>query len=65
MTIRLENADPNCNDYALIIQTNKILYLDKPNDTGISRIHLINGEILESTESLNTIQAKIDSIKEN
>lgn len=59
-TISVDNADPLADGFPLIIPIAQINYLDKLNDTNIARIHLINGEVLLSTDSLKTIQAKID-----
>ena len=64
-TIEVENADPNNSDYQLVIMLDKIVYADKLNSTDIARIHLTNGEILLSTESLKTIQARIDLAKDS
>ena len=64
-TIEVENADPNSSDYQLVIMLDKIVYADKQNGTDIARIHLVNGEILLSTDSLKTIQARIDLAKDS
>ena len=60
MTIEVENADYEYDQYYLVIPIDKILYCDKEQYVDMVRIHLINGEILYSNDSLKTIQAKID-----
>jgi len=62
--LRVSNANKNCNDYDLIIPVNRILYVDKENAyPDVARIHLDTGEILESTDSINVIEAKLQALK--
>jgi len=65
MVLRTSNANKLCSDYDILIPVNRILYVDKENAySDVTRIHLDTGEILESTDSLNTIQFKLLALKE-
>ena len=51
--------EPLYNNYRGIVLIDKIVYLDKEYDT--TQIHLVNGEILETHDSINTLEARINS----
>jgi len=66
--IRVSNAHVECNDFDLLIPIHNILYCDKTNEDtdrrSITRIHLIGGDTLLSIDSLNSIQVRLTSMKE-
>lgn len=65
MVLRVSNANKDCNDYDLIIPVNRILYVDKENAyPNITRIHLDTGEMLESSDSINTIEDKLELLEQ-
>lgn len=62
-TLSFEPVKGNCN-YSNIVLIDKILYLDKIESYergSITRIHLVSGEILETYDSINTLEARINS----
>jgi len=62
-TLSFEPAKGNCN-YRNIVLIDKILYLDEDESYergSITRIHLIGREILETYDSINTLEARINS----
>ena len=50
--------------YRGVIVAKQIVHLTKSDDGEKTLIHLKTGEILESEDSLNTLQARIHSIEE-
>ena len=64
MVLRTPNANKLCDDFDILIPINRILYVDKENAyPDVTRIHLDTGEILESFDLLNTIEAKLRALK--
>jgi len=64
MMLRVSNSDKVCSGYDILILVNRILYVDKENAyPDVTRIHLDTGDILESSDSLNTIEAKLRALK--
>ena len=61
LTIEVESAHADTDEYPLVIMVSQILYLDKENVSNISRIHLVTREMLYSKDSLKTIKARIDA----
>ena len=57
-TIRYEAVD---SDYSGVVVKSKITHLIKNADGKTVDIHLDNGEVLRSYDSLNTLQARLDS----
>lgn len=44
-----------------LIMIDKIVRFSKSNDGEITYIHLINGEVIETEDSINTIETRINS----
>jgi len=51
---------PYNGQYDHLVMINRIVRLSKSNDGEITFIHLDTGEILESTDSIKTINARIN-----
>jgi len=57
-TLTHSPADSN---YHEVIITDKIVRLSKSEDGEITYIHLMNGEVIASEDSMNTIEARLNS----
>ena len=64
LTIEVESAHIDTEDYPLVIMVSQISYVDKENNSNVSRIHLVTREMLYSKDSLKTIKARIDASRE-
>ena len=53
------NPSGSCFDAVIIVD--KIVKLSKNDDGEITNIHLINGEVIRSHDSINTIEARLNS----
>lgn len=53
--------DPVNSDFREVILKNKIIRLSKDPTGQITLIHLTNGEIIASNDSINTLEARINS----
>lgn len=53
---------PKNKEYCELIIIDKIVRFSKSEDGETTYIHLINGEIIASEDSVNTIEAKIASL---
>jgi len=56
-TLRYSPID---SDYEHLVIIDKITRLSKSSDGEITNIHLINGEIIQSDDSINGIEARIN-----
>ena len=52
---------PVDSEYSSVIIADKIVRLSKNEDGEITFIHLMNGEVIESEDSMNTIEARLNS----
>lgn len=53
--------DPVESEYRGVIITSTIVRLSKSNDGETSFIHLNNGEVIETNDSINTLEARLNS----
>lgn len=61
MAIRLIEYDALEDEYRTFVMLDKIVRLSKHEKGEITLIHLTTGEVLESTDSLKTLVARINS----
>lgn len=54
-TLRFNNP---ANDFPFVVAAERIVYLDKK-DEDITLVHLDNGEVLETDDSMNTIESRM------
>lgn len=47
-------------EYSSVILIDKIIRLSKSKDGELTHVHLLNNEVINSEDSMNTIQARID-----
>ena len=52
---------PVDSEYSSVIIADKIVRLSKSEDGEVTYIHLTNGEVIESEDSMNTIEARLNS----
>jgi hypothetical protein len=48
-------------EYEGCILIDKITYMDKSNDGELTFVHLVNGETVTTDDSINTLEARINS----
>ena len=61
MNEKVLRFSPVSNEFSGLVAIDKITHLLKSQDGEITYIHLINGTVLESGDSINALEARINS----
>ena len=61
MAKKILRYSPFGGDFAGLIAIDKILHINKSEDGEITYIHLVDGTILKSNDSINTLEARLNS----